>query len=118
MEKNATGDCFEASLSLFILMGHSQVDVSHLRLVHAEVEGNGGEAKGIRYAHSFLLIDDHRVIDPSNGRMCVMSKKKYYDAGKISEIGNLVEYTFEEALEQMQKHEHYGPWDLVTSTGL
>jgi hypothetical protein len=47
-----------------------------------------------------------------------MAKDRYYQIGRIDEIGNVIEYTAKEAIAKINDHEHYGPWDLVTESGL
>jgi len=42
----------------------------------------------------------------------------YYAIGGIEEIDNFHEYTAEEARDMMLKTGNYGPWDLITSSGL
>ena len=118
---NATGDCYEAAANLFLVMceyGRNEENVQNLRLVHAEVEGQG-PVDGVRFGHAFvLLVDEDRVLDFSNGRKVFMSREKYYRLGKIDEINNLKEYNFDEAYRFLVECETYGPWDLVTSSGL
>ena len=47
-----------------------------------------------------------------------MPRDAYEALGKINEIGNFREYEWKEVRRKMVEYEHYGPWDLETSTGL
>jgi len=118
---NATGDCYEAAVNLFLTMceyGRNKENVRNLRLVHAEVEGQG-KVKGVRFGHAFvLLVNEDRVLDFSNGGRVFMAREKYYRLGKIDQIDNLRVYEFDEVAGLQMEVETYGPWDLVTSTGL
>ena len=117
------GDCYEAA-------GRYMLDNCHkknLLLVHAEVTGQG-RIDGVQYGHAFVL-DGDTVIDVSNGRNVRMPKKVYFLLGKIGEFdlktedidtsrANMHTYTCDQFREKISKHEHWGPWDLKTSTGL
>ena len=117
----AKGDCYEANATAFLAMceyGRNEDAVRNLRLVHAEVEGQG-KLNGIRFGHAFLLFTDQdKVLDVSNGRRVLMDRARYYRLGKIDQIDNLRVYEFDEVAGLMMEVETYGPWDLVTSTGL
>jgi hypothetical protein len=115
---NPKGDCYEAAAKLILaITSRGIIDRPDVRLVHAEVIGNG-EVKGLRFGHAFLLFDDQRVLDISNGQVVVMSKERYYRLSGIDQIGNVIEYTAKEAIGKMCAYEHYGPWDLETESGL
>lgn len=117
----ATGDCYEAAATLFLTMceyGRNSENVKNLRLVHAEVAGQG-KLTGLRFGHAFvLMLDEDMVLDVSNGNSVFMAREKYYRLGRIDEIDNVVAYDFEEAAGLLVEVETYGPWDLVTSSGL
>ncbi|AAN02115.1 gp61 [Mycobacterium phage Barnyard] len=109
----ATGDCYEAALNY--LMDHR--DELHLRLVHAEVAGQG-PLEGITLGHAWVE-DGGWVIDRSNGRNIRMPKWQYYAIGKVLEINNIHRYTFQQAAETCLKYGHYGPWvDSLMNTAL
>jgi hypothetical protein len=80
------------------------------KLVHAEVTGEG-PIKGIRYGHAFTTFTDEslseRVFDPSGE--VKMSKAQYFKRGKINP-DEIIEYSHEEVLENILKHETWGPW--------
>lgn len=116
------GDCYEAAGRY--LLDHP---TDNLVLVHAEVTGQGA-VHGVKFGHAFIL-DGNDVIDVSNGRNIRMDKNVYFVLGQIGEFnpktmqmdtrkGNVHYYTYKEALEKMGKYEHWGPWDLKTSSGL
>ena len=109
------GDCYEAALN-FIMDRCMFNSACPLKLVHAEVTGQG-PLEGVNYGHAFVL-DGNTVIDPSNGRMLELPKETYYDIGQIDKNDNTIVYDWPAAKKRMVEFEHYGPWDLETSTGL
>ena len=120
--KKPTGDCYEAAATLLMQLCEydgSNVEASqNVRLVHAEVAGQG-KLSGLTFGHAFVLfLDTETVLDPSNGGCVLMSKTEYFRLGRIDEIGNVQIYDIHQAARQMVEFEHYGPWDLVTATGL
>lgn len=108
------GDCYEAAGRYII--DHSIASGSDLVLVHGEVAGQG-QLNGVNFGHAWIL-DGDTVIDKSNGRNLVLPKIVYYALGGIDRINNFHEYTWEEARRYIMLYEHWGPWDLETSTGL
>lgn len=113
----ARGDCYEAAVLYVIgegyLFGKAPRNV---KIVHGEMMGQG-PLRGITYGHAWVL-EGGMVIDQSNGGDLWMSKAAYYSLGRIDEIGNIHEYTIEQVRRKMMATEVYGPWDLVTTTGL
>ena len=121
------GDCFEAAGKYIMDNGVStwlnpdkKID-KKLILVHGEVGGQG-PLEGVRYGHAWVE-DGNMVIDKSNGRDIKMPKDVYYALGKVIPDfppfkPNLHKYTPEEFRKQVLRHEHWGPWDLETSSGL
>ncbi len=105
------GNCYEAAGRY--MMSHSSKKGS-LRLVHGEVTGQGA-LEGVKYGHAWVE-DGNNVIDVSNGRDIRMPKAIYYALGQIRD--NVHRYTPQEFTDKIMKHEHWGPWDLKTSTGL
>ena len=87
-----------------------------LKMVHGEVTGQGS-LDGVKYGHAWIE-DGNTVIDVSNGKNIKMPKKVYYQLGHIKENGNIHTYKPEKFREKILQHEHWGPWDLRTSTGL
>ena len=115
--KKPTGDCYEAAATLLMQLCKHEAS-QNVRLVHAEVAGQG-KLSGLTFGHAFVLfLDTETVIDPSNGGCVLMSKTEYFRLGRIDEIGNVQIYDIHQAARQMVEFEHYGPWDLVTATGL
>jgi hypothetical protein len=110
------GDCFEANGRYFMEHALFPGDDKKLRLVHGEVCGEG-RLEGVQYAHSWVE-DGSTIIDMSNNRSLQVPKAIYYKQGCINQIKNLKRYTPEQFRKKILKHEHWGPWDLVTSSGL
>jgi hypothetical protein len=116
--KKATGDCYEAAFKFImdecILKPENE---SRYILVHAEVMGQG-PLQGTTFGHAFVVKDRAVVVDKSNGRNLEMPAFLYYAVGQISDIGNEHQYTWEEARKKAVEIGTYGPWDLVTESGL
>ena len=105
------GDCYEAA-GKYILAHPGD----GLKLVHAEVMGQGPIA-GTTFGHAFVL-DGDIVIDKSNGRNLQMSSAVYFALGQINDIDNFFIYSEKEMLLKITEFQHWGPWDLVTASGL
>lgn len=114
----AKGDCYEAAFK-FIMDECLLTPENENRyiLVHAEVMGQGAIA-GTTFGHAFVVRDRSTVVDRSNGRNLEMPAFLYYAIGQISDIGNEHQYTWKEAREKANDVGTYGPWDLVTESGL
>lgn len=108
------GDCYEAAVVYLMQYGFMGKD-KHLILVHGEVAGQG-PLEGITFGHAWIL-DRGMVIDQSNGGDLRMPRGAYYNLGRIDEIGNVHEYTLEQARMKMLSTKVYGPWDLKTASG-
>ena len=103
------GDCFKVA-------GRAIIEDESLKLVHAFVYGQG-PMKGRRFEHAWNE-KGNTVIDNSNGQKTVMNKKQYYKlAGVVKKAGAYASYNHEEALVNMLKEYHWGPWDLSTMLG-
>ena len=111
---NKGGDCYEAAGKY--MMDNCMFGSCKLVLVHGEVMGQG-HLEGVTYGHAWVLNGD-TVIDVSNGGKLQLPKSAYYAIGQIDNIGNTIEYTWKEARKKIVNYEHWGPWDLVTETGL
>lgn len=111
---NATGDCYEAAGKY--MMDNCMMGGCNLILVHGEVQGQG-HLDGVTYGHAWVL-DGGTVIDVSNGRNLQLPQEIYYAIGQIDNIGNVHEYTWEEARRLIVDFEHWGPWELETESGL
>ena len=110
-KRPATGDCYEAA-GRYIIDNYDP----GLRLVHGEVAGQG-PLEGMTVGHAWVL-DGDMVIDRANGRDLRIPKVVYYAMGAIDQIDNVHVYTQKQAIQQMVQHEHFGPWDLKTRSGL
>jgi hypothetical protein len=127
--KKSGGDCYEAAgkyildLSKLFMGNGGKIggDVGAaqgLILVHAEVRGQG-PMEGTNFGHAFVLDSEtDMVIDKSNGRNLRIPKILYYQIANILEIDNFHEYTPKEMISHLIKFKHWGPWELVTSSGL
>ena len=107
-QKNRNGDCFMAAgkyISDFAFQSQEKTF-----LVHGIVTGQG-EIRGIRFLHAWVE-NNNMVIDKSNGKDLHIPKDLYYALGNINP-GEIVKYTYSEAIEKMLNNGHYGPWDIV-----
>ena len=111
---NTNGDCYQAAGKY--MMDRCMIGSCDIILVHGEVMGQGN-LSGITYGHAWIL-DGGTVIDVSNGRNLQLAQRVYYALGQIDNIGNIHEYTWEEARRLIVDFEHWGPWDLATESGL
>ena len=107
------GDCYEIAGKY--IMDNITLN-PFLRLVHAEVAGKG-PLDGVRFGHAWVL-DGDEVIDKSNGLDVRMPKTLYYALGQIDYINNIHEYSWDEARDLIVDSETWGPWDLITESGL
>jgi tRNA nucleotidyltransferase/poly(A) polymerase len=112
----ASGDCYDSNGRYFMDKALFPGSDKSLRLVHGEVTGQGPLA-GVNYGHCWIE-DGNTVIDVSNGKTVRMPKAVYYALGGIDNNDNLHKYTAREFRSKVTRHEHWGPWDLRTSTGL
>lgn len=110
IESKKWGDCFQVA-------GRNMLDsnIPELTLVHALVYGEG-QLEGRRFPHAWNEVGDV-VIDNSNGKNIVVRKELYYDRGKVkpNEPGAYVKFDKEQALINMVKYKHWGPWGLDES---
>lgn len=105
------GDCFPVA-------GRAMIDVdpgmekAGFKLVHALVQGEG-ELEGRKFFHAFNMLGDV-IFDNSNGNKIMTRKENYFSQGGIDPTikGGFATYTAEEALINMAKNMHWGPWDL------
>jgi hypothetical protein len=107
------GDCYEAAGKY--MMDNCMFGCSNMILVHAEVMGQG-PLEGTTFGHAWVL-NGGTVVDMSNGRNLQLPQEVYYALGQIDRIGNIHEYTWEEARQMIVDNEHWGPWDLETESG-
>ena len=114
---NQGGDCYQAAGRYMMdKCTFGDVDDCRLILVHGEVMGQGA-IQGIPYGHAWVL-DGTTVVDKSNGRDLHVPQVLYYAIGQIDNIGNVIEYSWEEARTKILDYGHWGPWDLETESGL
>lgn len=110
------GDCYEAAIN-FIMSKCMFGPSCPYKVIHAEVAGQG-PLDGISFGHAYVVdTRNNTAIDTSNGKNVMLPRPDYEAMGKIDEIGNYHEYDWRTARKMMIEHEHYGPWELETSTG-
>jgi hypothetical protein len=113
------GDCYEAAVN-FVRSecGTRDLDGCPFMIVQAEVRGQGPLA-GKTFGHAWALDPESELVyDYSNGRRLVLPQGIYYAIANVHELDNIYEYTWEAAVKQMLRTRHYGPWELVTRSGL
>lgn len=120
-KKQKIGDCYEVAGRMAILglskAPNGQMFLGKPMVVHGEVEGQG-KIKGLRYGHAWVE-DDVYVYDFSNGKNLMLIKQVYYYVGKIKqEKPKIYKYYFSQARKKMIKTGDFGPWDLITESGL
>jgi hypothetical protein len=98
----AVGDCFKAAAE-FVLGGTRD---EPLTLVHGTVLGTG-PIQDIRFTHAWVELGDH-VYEVANGHCVRMRAELYYRMGRVE---NVRRYTVTEALVEMLRTGHWGPWD-------
>lgn len=116
--RKAKGDCYEAAVQFVkdACLGRDP-DLCPYVIVQAEVRGQG-PLEGKTFGHSWVVDENNYVIDRSNGRNLYLPKPLYYSVGGVYALDNIYQYTWREAMIQMVRHRHYGPWELVTRSGL
>ena len=109
LNEAADGDCFSVA-------GRAMMKDEDLRLVHAYVYGQG-PMEGRLFEHAWNEKGS-TCIDNSNGQKTKLPKKLYYKlAGVVKTAGAYASYDHEEALVNMLREYHWGPWDLSTMLG-
>lgn len=110
MEKRL-GRCYELSGQeiLSSMHGEHTVPGANLRLVHGTIQGDDSHPP-IRHA---WVETDEAVKEPASGRL--YTPEIYRVLFKAKDI---VSYPMEEAIAQMGRHHHFGPWDDATGDWL
>jgi len=119
-KQKITGDCYEVA-GRFALRRVTEINGEKFNgkpyLVHAEVKGQG-KIEGIRFGHAWVE-DDYFIYDFSNGLNLIFPKVLYYSIGQVKEKKpSYYKYSFDEAVEKMLETDKFGPWDLITASGL
>jgi len=84
--------------------------IKDVRLVHGLVVGAMGENYGVRYSHGwveFKMNDGSEFCFDSETGFVVV-KSTFYTIGKVKEA---CAYTREQVHAQINRYEHYGPWE-------
>jgi len=107
------GDCFEVA-------GRLVLAVDGVVLVHGRVVGASGPLTGVEHWHAWVEYDEvvpfpdgrrgalRLVVDRSNGHDVTLPAEYYYEVGQVRRTHR---YERGQALAQMVRHEHWGPWD-------
>jgi 8-oxo-dGTP pyrophosphatase MutT (NUDIX family) len=115
-----TGNCFQTASDMIIAYRYGTefqgIKIDYFGVpyvVHAEVTGLSGAAKGIKYAHGFIE-DDLFVYDFSNGLTLIMPKQAYYALGKISAVHpkKYRRYSAVDFLKKLVRYGVYDAWEL------
>lgn len=109
-----TGDCYKAAGSYISRLACSAQEEGYT-LVHGVVNGQGSLA-GRRIGHAWVEVDDGpvvMVVDVSNDRHLVMPRDAYYQLGRVVPE-ECRRYTPEEAIIEMVRSRHWGPWEDKT----
>ena len=120
-KKQKMGDCYEVAGRMAILglskAPNGEMFLGKPMVVHGEEEGQG-KIKGLKYGHAWVE-DDVYVYDFSNGKNLMLLKEVYSYLGKISQDKpKLYKYSFSQARQKMIETGDFGPWDLITQSGL
>lgn len=94
------GDCYKVACDT--VLNSPAID---MLLCHGIATGQG-KIKGTRFGHAWVEIGD-TVIDFSNGLQVMISRERYYEIGKLTDVAK---YDREQVWAMLDKHEHYGPW--------
>lgn len=108
MARETEGRCFELAAECVLRRRELAPETTAL-VVHGVVTQPD---TGLRHVHAWVE-ESSSAFDPSamlRGHLCLWSRNFYYRAGEIVEP-ELVRYTANEVLENVLKHETYGPWD-------
>lgn len=107
------GDCYlkavKVAEDMVGLAEGGDIDSSAVKICHGIVTGQGGDVVGRRFTHAWVEVNGDTVIDKSNGLDVEMDRSTYYRIGHIEE-SDVERYTVQEAMVQMLKTGHYGPW--------
>jgi len=112
----ATGDCFQANGRAF--MRRIDAGARNVVLVHGEVTGKG-RIEGVKHGHAWIEESIGGAVfvrSFANGGDLFVDRDSYYELGRIGE--NVHRYDAAAFRQRVLEHGHWGPWDLVTSTGL
>jgi hypothetical protein len=121
MSDEPTGDCYEAA-GRYMQNATIAGEADNLTLVHGVVSGQG-PLEGRRIDHAWIEVEERApgfpisiwlVVDRSMGRNLVLPREVYYRAGQI-ELDECRRYTPEEAMIEMVRSQHWGPWEGESS---
>lgn len=107
----ATGNCFDNCGRFLLNDQHSE-----MTLVHCNVVGTGSSVKGIKYSHAFLITGDGNfAMDLTNDQSNpIMVPLQFFR--QLGAVTNELHYSRGEAVAEMIRTEHFGPWDDSLAT--
>lgn len=97
-----------AKKDCFLVAARFALDNKDWLVCHGIATGQG-KIKGRLFGHAWNEKGDI-VLDQSNGQKTCITKKRYYEMGKI-DSSKVKRYSQKEAAELMIKHCHFGPWE-------
>ena len=73
----------------------------------------GGKLGGKHFVHAWNEAGDV-VFDYSNGNQVVMRREQYYKLGQVDASNPALYHSYDgtQAMVNMAKYKHWGPWDL------
>ena len=101
-DDNKGGNCYQVAVDTLMKNPNA-------KLVHGVVTGQGA-INGIQYGHAWVEDGDTVIDNTLRGDLRRLPKQLYY---RIGNINITRKYTYNQALENLIKYEHYGPWDKV-----
>lgn len=109
-QEHGTGNCFDAAIEQAQELAHNltryPAAVQTIFVCHGTATGQGPIA-GLPIRHAWVEYGDI-VIDASNGHNWSGRRERYYELGEIRDVRR---YTYAEALKNLLRFQHYGPWD-------
>jgi len=111
-----TGDCYQAAANYLSRLGPKESE-GHT-LVHGIVSGQG-PLEGKRLDHAWVEAEQPvpggsltivLVIDVSQGKNLLLPRDLYYRIGRVNPA-ECTRYTPEEAMINMLRSKHFGPWN-------
>jgi hypothetical protein len=109
--RGGLGDCFEAAFHWALTLDEGEYKTS--KVCQGMVHGQG-PLEGKLFSHGWGESGG-KVYDYSNKKKLVISKKEYYELGKIDE-SSVYRYPIIKAFGKAVKIGHYGPWDFKGDT--
>ena len=101
------GNCYEAAARHILL--NVELHDDSWKLCHGVCINSND---GMPFGHCWLEWNDSMVIHMGKDNQSVMPIDVHYKVSKALETGHAVfKYTPQEAIDNMDSYEHFGPWD-------